>query len=229
MLTVRRANERGTTRIGWLDSRHSFSFGDYYDPRNMGFGALRVINDDRVAANQGFGPHPHRDMEIITYMLTGAIAHGDSMGNHPEIRPGDVQRMTAGTGVVHSEVNPTGEEAHFLQIWLLPNRGGLKPGYEQKRFSDDDKRNTLRLIASPEGQDGSLSIHQDAKLYATVLDGGTVRLPLAKGRRAWVQVALGAATLNGTPLEQGDGVAVEAEDALELSGERAEVLIFDLA
>lgn len=229
MITRRPADARGTSQLAWLDSRHTFSFAEYYDPRHMGFGALRVINDDRVAPQQGFGKHPHRDMEIITYMLTGAIAHGDSMGNHPQITPGDVQRMTAGTGVVHSEMNPTPDEAHFLQIWVIPDREALTPSYEQKRFTAEDKRNRLRLVASPDGREGSLSIHQDVRLYATVLDGGTVKLPLEKGRRAWVQVALGEATLNGQRLAQGDGAAVENEAALELAGKGAEVLVFDLA
>lgn len=229
MITVRPTQARGSSRLGWLDSRHSFSFSDYYDPRHMGFGALRVINDDKVAARRGFGEHPHRDMEIITYMLTGAIAHGDSMGNTPRIEPGDVQRMSAGTGVVHSEVNPTDEEAHFLQIWIHPDAEGLAPGYEQKRFTREDKRNRLALVASPDGREGSLTLHQDARVWATVLDDGAVRLPLEPGRRAWVQVALGEATLNGQRLVEGDGAAVEGEAALELQGKRAEVLLFDLA
>lgn len=229
MITLRPAAARGSSQLGWLDSHHSFSFSDYYDPQHMGFGALRVINDDKVAPRRGFGQHPHRDMEILTYMLTGAIAHGDSMGNTPRIEPGDVQRMTAGTGVVHSEMNPSDDQAHFLQIWLHPNAEGLAPSYEQKRFTQEDKRNRLALLASPDGRAGSLTLHQDANVYATVLDDGAVSLPLEKGRRAWVQVALGEATLNGKMLAEGDGAAVEGETALELSGKRAEVLVFDLA
>jgi redox-sensitive bicupin YhaK (pirin superfamily) len=229
MITLRPANDRGESRLAWLDSRHTFSFSDYYDPRHMAFRALRVINDDKVAAHRGFGKHPHRDMEILTYMLSGAIAHEDSMGNRPRIEPGDVQRMTAGTGVLHSEMNPTAEEAHFLQIWIVPDAEGLPPGYEQKRFTREDKRNRLALVASPDGRDGSLTLHQDARVYATVLDQGTVTLALEPGRRAWVQVALGEATLNGQPLAQGDGAAVEGETALELAGESAEVILFDLA
>jgi redox-sensitive bicupin YhaK (pirin superfamily) len=233
MITVRRASERGESRTDWLDSRHTFSFADYLDPRYLGFGRLRVINEDRVAPGRGFGRHPHRDMEILSYVLEGALEHGDSMGNGSVIRPGDLQRMSAGTGVVHSERNASASEpVHFLQIWIEPDRRGLPPSYEQKRVLDGAARNELRLIASPDGRDGSLTIHQDARLYAATLDAGaSVALPVAPGRRAWVHVARGEATVNGQRLGPGDGAAAEGETQLEVAAAAgaSEVLVFDLA
>ena len=232
MITVRKAADRGHFDHGWLDTWHTFSFADYHDPRHMGFRSLRVINDDRVAPATGFGTHPHRDMEIVTYVLEGALAHKDSMGNGSTIRPGDVQRMSAGTGITHSEFNASKvDPVHLLQIWLLPRERGLVPGYEQKAFTDEDKRNRLRLVASPDGRAGSVTIHQDAQLYATQLDAGhSVALEPANGRHAWVQVARGAVTLNGIELGAGDGAALSDESRIELTGrEASEVLVFDLA
>jgi len=232
MMTIRKAGERGHFQHGWLDTYHTFSFADYYDPQWMGFRSLRVINEDRVAPGQGFGTHPHRDMEILTYVLEGGLRHRDSMGNGEVIHPGEVQRMTAGTGVAHSEFNDSkSETVHLLQIWILPERKGLTPGYEQKFFADDEKRGRLRLVASPEGGDGSVKIHQDVKLYASLLGAGEeVTHPLAAGRAAWVQVARGSVTLNGQQLAQGDGAAVSDEATLKLAGvKNAEVLLFDLA
>ncbi len=232
MLTIRRAKDRGHFDHGWLDTYHTFSFADYHDPRQMGFRALRVINDDRVAGGRGFPMHPHRDMEIVTYILEGALAHKDSMGTGSVIRPGDVQRMSAGTGVTHSEANASANEpVHLLQIWLLPARRGLEPSYEQKHFTDDDKRDRLRLVASPDGAEGSVTIHQDVRLYAGLLaPGKSVVQPLARGRAAWVHVARGRATVNGEALAAGDGAALSEIGALELAGvEPAEVLVFDLA
>ncbi|HUJ37904.1 MAG TPA: pirin family protein [Hyphomicrobium sp.] len=232
MLTLRRAEERGRANFGWLDSRHTFSFGSYFDPAHMGFGALRVINDDRVAGGEGFPPHPHADMEIVSYGLDGALEHKDSLGTGSVIRPGDVQRMSAGSGIRHSEFNasPT-EPVHFLQIWIIPERKGLKPGYEQKTFSKEEKRGKLRLVGSRDGRNNSVTIHQDVDLYATVLgEGDTVTHELKRGRKAWVQVARGAVTLNGEALREGDGVAVEEAGKLEFAGRAndAEVLLFDL-
>jgi redox-sensitive bicupin YhaK (pirin superfamily) len=232
MITIRKANERGHADHGWLDSHHTFSFADYYDPNHMGFRSLRVINDDRVAAGQGFGAHPHRDMEIVSYVLEGALAHRDSTGTDGVIRPGDVQRMSAGTGVVHSEFNGSRTEpVHFLQIWLIPVQRGIKPGYEQKTFTDAEKRGTLRLIASQDGRDGSLTFHTDASLYAGLFDqGDRAELAIAPGRHAWVHVARGKATINGTPLAEGDGAALTDEKAVTIEGGAgAEVLVFDLA
>jgi quercetin 2,3-dioxygenase len=232
MITIRRSVERGTTRLDWLDSRHSFSFGDYYDPRNMGFRVLRVINDDRVAPDSGFGMHGHRDMEIVTYVLAGSLEHRDSLGTGAVMRRGDVQRMTAGTGIRHSEFNPSKTEPlHLLQIWLLPERTGLAPEYDQRHFSDDDKRGRLRLLASHDGRDGSLTIHQDTDLYAALLaPGERVSHRLREGRHAWIQVAGGALTVNGQTLKAGDGAAVSDGQFLELTPtESAEVLLFDLA
>jgi redox-sensitive bicupin YhaK (pirin superfamily) len=232
MIVRRPAAERGRADFGWLDSRHTFSFGEYYDPRYMGFRALRVINEDRVKPGHGFGTHPHRDMEIISYVLEGALAHRDSMGTGSVIRPGDVQRMSAGTGVLHSEMNPSETEpVHFLQIWLLPDERGIVPSYEEKRFSTEDKQGRLRLVAARDARDGALAIHQDVDLYAGVFAaGGGTRLPLRPGRHAWVQVARGGVTLNGTVLAQGDGAAVSEEDALDLAAtDDSEVLVFDLA
>ncbi len=232
MIVRRPANERGRANFGWLDSRHTFSFGEYYDPRFMGFRALRVINEDRVKAGAGFPTHPHRDMEILSYVMEGALAHKDSMGTGSIIRPGDVQRMSAGTGVLHSEMNPSPTEAvHFFQIWLLPEKRGIAPGYEQKRFEAEEKQGRLKLVASRDARDGAITINQDVDLYAGVFGAGeTARLPLRPGRHAWVQVARGAVSLNGTPLEQGDGAAVSEEGALDLqSTSDAELLVFDLA
>ncbi|MEW5739380.1 MAG: pirin family protein [Myxococcota bacterium] len=232
MMTIRRGEERGSADHGWLDTKHTFSFADYYDPRHMGFRQLRVINEDRVAPGQGFGTHPHRDMEIVSYVLAGGLQHKDSMGNGSVIRPGDVQRMSAGTGVLHSEFNASKtERVHFLQIWLLPAQEGIAPGYEQKTFSEADKRGRLRLIASPDGADGSVTIHTDARLYAAVLgQGEQAALSLPKGRHAWVHVAKGAAMLNGQRLSAGDGAALSDEARVALEGvESAEVLVFDLA
>ncbi|ARP76393.1 MULTISPECIES: pirin family protein [Bordetella] len=231
MLTLRRSAERGHANHGWLDTHHTFSFANYYDPAHMGFGPLRVINDDRIAAGRGFGTHGHRDMEIITYVLDGAIAHKDSMGSGSTIRPGDVQRMSAGRGVMHSEFNPQPDAAtHMLQIWIEPDVTGIAPEYEEKRFPEADKRGRLRQLVSPDGADGSLRIHQDARLYAGLFDGTeSAELPLAAGRRAWVHVARGSLVVNGQQLGAGDGLALQDEAAVRLGdGEGAEVLVFDL-
>ncbi len=232
MLQIRRADERGHAEHGWLESRHTFSFADYHDPRFMGFGPLRVINEDRVQPGQGFGTHSHRDMEIISYVLDGALAHKDSLGNGSAIRPGDVQRMSAGTGVTHSEFNPSASElVHFLQIWILPERASARPSYEEKRFDEAEKRGRLRLIGSRDGRDGSVVIHQDVALYAAVLgDGEQVEHPLARGRRAWLQVTRGAVQVNGEDLNAGDGAAVNDEQSLTIRGTAdSEVLLFDMA
>jgi quercetin 2,3-dioxygenase len=232
MIQIRRSEERGHANHGWLDTRFTFSFADYYDQRFMGFRSLRVINDDRVAGGAGFGMHPHRDMEIVTYMLDGALAHKDSMGNGSTIRPGEVQRMTAGTGIMHSESNPGSEKARLLQIWLLPREKGLTPGYDQKFFPGEAKAGKLALIASPEGQDGSMRIEQDVKLYASWLTTGEqVSHRIAAGRHAWIQVARGAVTVNEEMLNEGDGAAVSDEAELSIAGqtdEGAEFLLFDL-
>ncbi|HEY6212676.1 MAG TPA: pirin family protein [Vicinamibacterales bacterium] len=230
MIRIRRAEERGHFDHGWLDTFHTFSFADYYDPEHMGFRALRVINDDRVAPGHGFPTHPHRDMEIITYVLDGALAHRDSMGNGSTIRPGEVQRMSAGTGVRHSEENPLADtELHLLQIWILPERAGITPGYEQKAFSDDERRGTLRLVASHDGRDGSVTIHQDAELYASLLDDGqSVTHEFRPDRHGWLHVARGEATVNGIALKDGDGVAISDEKSVTITGRGAEILLFDL-
>jgi redox-sensitive bicupin YhaK (pirin superfamily) len=231
MLTVRQAGERGHANHGWLDSWHTFSFADYHDPREMGFGALRVINDDKVEPGQGFGMHGHRDMEIITYVLEGALEHKDSMGNGSVIRPGDVQRMSAGTGVRHSEFNPSREErVHLLQIWIEPRITGVRPSYEEKQFGTAEKKGQLRLIASPDGRKGSVTIHQDAHLYAALLDGkDAVAHRLAPGRRAYVHVARGAVKVNGVELKGGDGAKITEESEIGFSGaKQAELLLFDL-
>jgi redox-sensitive bicupin YhaK (pirin superfamily) len=231
MLTVRKSEDRGHANHGWLDTYHTFSFAHYYDPQEMGFGALRVINDDRVAPAQGFGMHGHRDMEIITYILSGALQHKDSMGNGSVIRRGDVQRMSAGRGVMHSEFNPSRDETvHLLQIWIEPNVMGVAPSYEDLHFDDAEKRGRLRLIASPDGREGSATIHQDAHVYATLLDGAEqVRHALAPGRRAYVHVARGEVAVNGTPLRAGDGAKITGADSIMLAdGRDAEVLLFDL-
>ncbi|MGE5625607.1 MAG: pirin family protein [Bacillota bacterium] len=232
MITVRPASERGIADFGWLDSRHTFSFGEYHDPRHMGFGPLRVINEDRVRPAKGFGTHPHRDMEIISYVLEGALEHKDSLGTGSVIRPGDVQRMSAGTGILHSEFNHSqSEPVHFLQIWLIPERQGIRPGYEQKRFEDEDKRGRLRLVASPDGSEGSVTVHLDARLYACLLDkGGQVGHAPAPHRKLWVQVARGALELNGRTMSAGDGAAIEEERQLTIAAcaDGAELLLFDM-
>lgn len=232
MITIRKAEERGHLNHGWLDTYHTFSFDQYYDPAHMHFRSLRVINEDRVAAGKGFPTHSHRDMEIITYILSGALEHRDSMGNGSVIRPGDVQRMSAGTGVAHSEFNPSDSEpVHLLQIWIMPRARNLPPSYEQKAFSEDDRRNRLRLVASDDGDDGSVTIQQDAKLYALILDRDRmIEHTLSENRYAWLQVARGSVTVNGHALTQGDGAAISRDRSLKLvsSGE-AELLLFDLA
>ncbi len=231
MMTLRPAGERGHANHGWLDSYHSFSFADYYDPAHMGFGALRVINEDRVAPGKGFGAHGHRDMEILSYVLDGQLEHKDNMGTGSIIVPGDVQRMSAGRGVMHSEFNPSHEApVHFLQIWIEPAAKGIAPSYEQKRIDADAKRGSFRLIASPDGRDGSVTIHRDVFLYAGVFDGdGAVDHPLAPGRKAYVHVARGGATINGQPLTAGDALLLTDESAVRLNhAHGAEVLLFDL-
>jgi len=231
MIDIRKSNERGHADHGWLDTRFSFSFADYYDPKHIHFRTLRVMNDDRVAGGGGFPTHPHRDMEIVTYVLEGALQHKDSMGNGSVIKPGDVQYMSAGTGVAHSEFNASEQEpVHLYQIWMFPDKNGYKPTYDQKHFSEDDKRGKLRLLASPDGRDGSVRIRQDNELYATVLGAGEiVKHDLKPERHAYVQVARGSVTLNGTALETGDGAAISAEKFVELTGVKdAEVLVFDL-
>jgi quercetin 2,3-dioxygenase len=231
MISVRKGSDRGLTSIDWLKSRHTFSFGEYYDPKEQGFSDLRVINEDWVAPGAGFPTHSHRDMEIITYVVDGAVQHKDSMGNGSIIRPGDVQRMSAGTGVTHSEYNPSKTETlHLLQIWILPDRRGHSPGYEQKEIGEVEKRGRLRLIASPDGRDGSVSIQQDARLYAGIVNGEPIALTLKPGRRGYLQVVKGAVTVNGVSLEAGDGARIEEEGALEIAArEQSEVLVFDLA
>jgi redox-sensitive bicupin YhaK (pirin superfamily) len=231
MTEIRRGQDRGFADHGWLKSYHTFSFADYYDPRYMGFGPLRVINEDRVAPGQGFGKHPHRDMEIVSYVLAGALQHRDSMGNGSVIRPGDVQRMSAGTGVFHSEYNPSKNEGvHFLQIWIEPSRRGIEPGYEQKHFSAEDKRGRLRLVASPDGAQGSVAIHQDARILAALLDGEErVEHAIEQGRKAYVHVARGRVTVNGHVLEAGDALRADGEQRIVVEqGEAAEILLFDL-
>jgi quercetin 2,3-dioxygenase len=232
MILIRKSKDRGHADHGWLDSRFTFSFADYYDPQHVQFRTLRVMNDDRIAGGGGFPTHPHRDMEIVTYVLEGALAHKDSMGNGSVIKPGDVQYMSAGTGVAHSEFNASDSEtAHLYQIWMFPDRQGYKPVYDQKHFTDADKRGKLRLVVSPDGRDGSVQIRQDNELYATVLaPGESVQHALKPDRHAYVQVARGSVTLNGQPLEAGDGAEISAEKSLQLTGVNdAEVLLFDLA
>jgi redox-sensitive bicupin YhaK (pirin superfamily) len=232
MITIRKAEDRGHFDFGWLGTYHTFSFDQYYDPAHVHFRSLRVINEDRVQPAHGFPTHSHRDMEIITYILSGALEHRDSMGNGSVIRPGDVQRMTAGTGVSHSESNPSDvEPVHLLQIWILPETNGLAPSYEEKHFSDEERRDRLRLMASQEGRDGSVTIHQDARLYATVLDAGKMLVhTLAQDRYAWLQVARGTIHLNEMELKQGDGAAVRKESELRITAhDQAELLLFDLA
>lgn len=231
MKELRRARERGHANHGWLDSFHSFSFADYHDPAHMGFGPLRVINEDRVQPGKGFGTHGHRDMEILSYVLSGGLAHRDSLGNGSVIRPGAVQRMSAGTGVRHSEYNASHEEpVHFLQIWIEPRERGIAPGYEEKQFDDASKRGALRLIASPDGRDGSVAIHQEARVFATLLDANdVVEHGLAPGRRAYVHVVRGSVHANGERLEAGDALKVTGEERIALDrADDAEVLLFDL-
>lgn len=231
MIELRPARERGHADHGWLNSWHSFSFADYHDPKHMQFRALRVINDDTVEPGRGFGAHSHRDMEIVSYVLEGGLAHRDSMGTGSIIRPGSVQRMSAGTGVQHSEFNASKDEkVHFLQIWFLPNVLGIQPSYEERYFGDAEKRGRLRLIASPDGAEGSVKIHTDAKMFAALLDGAEkIERTLAQGAYAYVHIARGAVSLNGTPLHGGDGAMLRGEERLVLDqGENAEVLVFEL-
>ena len=232
MITVRRSEDRGHAEHGWLESYHTFSFAGYHDPRFMGFRQLRVINEDRVQPGRGFGTHGHQDMEIVSYVLEGALAHRDSLGNGSTIRPGDVQRMSAGTGVTHSEFNDSKTElVHFLQIWIQPARNRLAPSYEERAFPAEKRRNQWRLVVSPDGRYGSVSIHQDATLHATLLEpGATLTHALAPDRHAWLQVARGALTVNGTLLAEGDGAAVSGESKLDVRADgAAAALLFDLA
>ena len=231
-MKIRRAGDRGLADHGWLKSFHTFSFADYHDPAHMGFRALRVINDDRVAAGKGFGTHGHRDMEILSYVLEGALEHKDSMGTGSVIKPGDVQRMSAGTGVMHSEKNAsTSEPVHFLQIWIVPEARNIAPGYEQKAFSAEDKRGRLRLVASRDGREGSITVHQDVSLYAGLFDDGERgSFDVKPGRAVWVHVASGTVELAGTLLVAGDAAAIDDAGTYELAGkEHGEVLVFDLA
>lgn len=231
MLEIRPANERGVANFGWLSSRHTFSFGHYYDPGYMGFGPLRVINEDNVQPAQGFDTHGHRDMEIISYVLDGALAHKDSTGTGSVIRPGNVQRMSAGTGILHSEFNASEKDpVHFLQIWILPNQNGLAPSYEEQHFGDDDKRNQWRLIGSPNGRDGSVLIHQDVDLYAAIIEpGNTLSRKLSENRKTWIQVVRGQLQLDEGELSAGDGVALQEDRVVELQAlTEAEILLFDM-
>jgi redox-sensitive bicupin YhaK (pirin superfamily) len=232
MITLRRSAERGHLNHGWLDTYHTFSFADYYDPAQMGFRALRVMNEDRIAAGQGFGTHGHRDMEIVTYVLSGALAHKDSLGNGEVLRPDEFQHMTAGTGIRHSEFNPSATEpVHLYQIWLLPRHAGLTPGYSQRAFPAEERHNRLRLVAAPDGADGALKIEQDARIYLATLDQqASLEQPLDANRHGWLQVLRGAIDLNSTRLSAGDGAAISAESALKITAvEPAEVMLFDLA
>ena len=231
MIQIRKAEDRGHANHGWLDTYHTFSFASYRDARQMGFRSLRVMNEDFVQAGQGFGTHPHHDMEIVTYVLEGALEHKDSMGNGEVLRPGEFQRMSAGTGITHSEFNPSDTEpVHLYQIWLLPERKGIKPSYEQKQFPDDERLNRLRLVASPNAEDSSLLIHQDARIYLSSLDEGKqVSHALKTGQHAWLQVLRGAVSLNGNDLKTSDGAAVSDEIALEIvARQAAEIMLFDL-
>jgi redox-sensitive bicupin YhaK (pirin superfamily) len=232
MIVLRPAQDRGHADHGWLNSFHSFSFADYRDPRYMGFRGLRVINEDRVQPGRGFGTHPHQDMEILSYVLSGGLEHRDSMGTGSVIKPGEVQRMSAGTGVTHSEFNASKTElVHFLQIWLIPAKKGIAPGYEQKAFSDEEKRGHLRVVASPDGRFGSVTVHADAVVYAGLFDRGEkATLRLAPGRHGWIQVARGKVSLNGQQLGEGDGAGIVDEEVLRIEGiAGGEVLLFDLA
>ena len=233
MIIIRPAQERGHANFDWLDSKHTFSFGSYYDPSQMGFSSLRVINEDKVSPGQGFGTHSHQNMEIISYVLQGALEHKDSIGNGSVIRPGDVQRMSAGTGIAHSEFNASDTETvHFLQIWIQPDRVGIQPSYEQKNFALEEKRGKFRLVASPDGRDDSVTIHQDANLYVAALNkGDRVTYNTDNNRSVWLQLAKGSATINGQTLETGDGAAITQESELELvtTTDNTEILLFDLA
>jgi hypothetical protein len=230
MITIRRSDERGHIKQGWLNTYHTFSFADYFDDDWVHFRALRVMNEDRIAANEGFGMHPHRDMEIITYVLSGAVQHADSMGNSGVILPGDVQRMSAGTGIFHSEINPLNEELYLYQIWIMPKEKNVTPSYEQKRFEDSEKKNRLRLVASPDGVEGSVTIGQDTKLFASFLDEGkTVSMEIAKGRAMWVQCVSGNVSVNGIEIKTGDAAAITEEDQLVIEAkENSHLLVFDL-
>ena len=232
MITIRRAGDRGHADHGWLDTYHTFSFSTYRDPQHMGFRSLRVMNEDVVAPGQGFGTHPHSEMEIVTYVLEGALEHQDSMGNGEVLRPGEFQRMSAGTGITHSEFNPSADEpVHLYQIWLLPERKGIEPSYEQQRFAEDERHNRLRLVASRDAAEGSLRINQDARVFLSSLDDGKqLEHRLADGRHGWLQVLRGAVSLNGRELETSDGAAVSEEALLRLEARgAAEVMLFDLA
>jgi len=233
MITIRSAKDRGSANFGWLDSRHTFSFGNYYDPAHMGFASLRVINEDKVAPSGGFPTHGHRDMEIITYVLDGALEHKDSIGTGSIIRPGDAQRMSAGTGIRHSEYNASGDApVHFLQIWLLPEAEGIAPGYEQQHFAPEQMQGQLRLIGSRDGRDGSITIHQDVNLYAAKLSNGeSLNYSSDEGRAVWLQVVRGSVALKGQPLYAGDGAAITQAEALSLAGQSddGELLLFDMA
>ena len=231
-ITIRKAKERGMADHGWLRTFHTFSFADYYDPNHMGYRSLRVINDDVIQAKEGFGTHPHRDMEIVSYVVSGALEHKDNMGNGSIIRPDDIQRMSAGSGVQHSEFNPQkNAPTRLLQIWIQPAQKGTKPGYEQKVFPAEEKTNRLRLVASPDGTEGSVTINQDARLYAVILEPGCdVSLPTDPNRYLWVQIVEGRITVNGEPMETGDGAAIENVTDISLTGiDRSEVLVFNLA
>ncbi|MGD2184039.1 pirin family protein [Lusitaniella coriacea] len=233
MIAIRPTNERGAVNLGWLDSKHTFSFGNYYDPNHISFASLRVINEDKVQPSKGFGTHGHKDMEIVTYVLEGKLEHKDNIGNSSIIRPGEVQRMSAGTGILHSEYNPSDEKSvHFLQIWIFPNQNKLEPSYEQKMFGEEETRGKLRLVGSQEGREGSVTIHQDVNLYATSLaKDEAVHYNTSSQRKVWVQVARGAVTLNNRSLETGDGAAISEEDSITLQGmtDGTEVLLFDMA
>lgn len=232
MITIRKSNERGHANHGWLEAKHSFSFADYYDPDHMGFRALRVINEDKIKGGQGFGTHSHRDMEIVTYLIAGSLEHKDSIGTGSVIQPGDIQYMSAGSGVQHSEFNHSkSETAHLLQIWLLPNEKGVPPRYGQKSFTNEEKMGNLKLFASPDGRDGSISVRQDANIYVSALKPGqTTQHTLGKDRYGWIQVARGKLEVNGKPLEQGDGAAISDETRLEFKSldSESEFLVFDL-
>ena len=232
MIEIRKAEDRGHANHGWLDTYHTFSFADYQDPDHVRFRSLRVMNEDVVAAGQGFGTHPHHDMEIVTYVLQGALEHKDSMGNGEVLHPGEFQRMSAGTGITHSEFNPsTDESVHLYQIWLLPERKGIQPSYEQKRFAEEERQNRLRLVASPDAADGSLRIHQDARIFLSSIDNGhVVKHRLEEGRHAWLQVLRGGVHLNGLSLETSDGAAVSNQLDLEIEADTAaEIMLFDLS
>ena len=230
MISIRKSDERGHFDHGWLNTYHTFSFGDYYDPDFTGFRTLRVINEDRVRAGAGFGTHGHRDMEIVSYVLEGALGHRDSIGNGGVIRPGEVQRMSAGSGVMHSEMNASNDEpVHFLQIWIMPAQRGIPPSYEQRRFEDADRRNVLRLVAGPDARDGAVKLNQDVEIYSTLLDdGASVTHDFRPDRYGWVQVARGDIDLNGQKLSAGDGAAISGEESVTIRGTGAEVLLFDL-